>query len=101
MGSSAHHVVDKKVLWRTLWALIVLTVLTVVTAKFMQLGPFAGAVAILIAGTKALLVMGYFMGLKYDSRLNRFIFLSGFGFLLIIAIFVAIDAGYRLQVPSP
>lgn len=95
-----HFTIPFEVLRNTATALFVLTVLTVFTAKFMKLGIFAGVVAFGIAFTKAILVMMYFMGLKYDTKLNRFIFGLGFVFLLIFAFFAVIDIATRLGVMS-
>lgn len=95
-----HFTIPFEILRNTAIALFVLTVLTVFTAKFMQLGVFAGVVAFGIAFTKAMLVMMYFMGLKYDTRLNRFIFGLGFVFLLIFAFFAVIDIITRLGITS-
>lgn len=85
-----HHIVPAPLLTKVLFALLFLTVLTVVTAQ-MHLGALAGLVAFLIAGVKAYLVMAYFMGLKYDSFSNRMIFASGFIFLFIMFIFCFLD----------
>lgn len=91
-----HFTVPSEVLRNTALGLIVLTVLTVVTAKFMTLGPLAGVVAFAIAFVKAMLVMMYFMGLKYETKLNRFIFSLSFVFLIIFAFFSVLDVWTRL-----
>ena len=91
-----HFIVPFEVLRNTALALMGLTVLTVFTAKFMKLGPFAGLVAFAIAFTKALLVIMYFMGLKYDTKLNRFIFSLGFIFLMLLAFFSVLDIWTRI-----
>lgn len=91
-----HHVVPFQSLTRVCVALLVLTVLTVVTAKFVHLGVMATPVAFLIALVKALLVMAVFMGLKYDAKSNRYIFASGFFFLLLLFFFCALDIWTRI-----
>lgn len=85
-----HHIIPAALLTKILFALLGLTVLTVVTAQ-MHLGAIAGLVAFAIAGFKAYLVMAYFMGLKYDSASNRWIFASGFFFLLVLFFFCILD----------
>jgi len=92
-----HFTVPFHVLRNTALALFALTVLTVVTAKFMKLGALAGAIAFSIAFTKAMLVIMYFMGLKYDTRLNRIIFSLGFVFLFLLAFFSVLDVWTRLS----
>lgn len=98
MGDShkgGHFIVPAKILTNVLLILVVLTVLTVVTAQ-MHLGALAGPVAFLIAIIKALLVMSYFMGLKYDEKSNRIIFACGFFFLLVLFFFCALDIFTRI-----
>ncbi len=93
---SEHHVIPFDVLVKVAGGLLALTILTVVTAKFMHLGALASLVAFAIAGTKAYMVMAYFMGLKYDSKSNVLIFLSGFAFLALLFIICALDIWTRV-----
>lgn len=93
-----HHIIPFSVLRNVCVALLVLTILTVFTAKFVHLGPFASSVAFLIAFVKAMLVMAYFMGLKYDSKGNRLIFATGFFFLAVLAFFCVLDIWTRIGV---
>lgn len=80
---NVHHVVPFKVLLKTAAALFALTLLTMIAFwNHHHLGAFAAPVAFLIAAIKAGLVMAFFMGLKYDSWLNRLIF--GLGFILLL-----------------
>lgn len=85
-----HHIIPSALLTKVLYVLVFLTALTVLTAR-MHLGAFAGLVAFAIAGVKAFLVMAYFMGLKYDSASNRWIFASGFIFLGVMFFFCILD----------
>ena len=91
-----HHVVPFKALRNVCIALIVLTILTVFTAKGIHLGHFGPIVAFAIAATKAFLVMGVFMGLKWDDKSNRLIFSTGFIFLGILFFFCALDIWTRV-----
>lgn len=86
-----HHVIPANLLLKILLWLFFLTILTVITAKFMQLGVLAVPVAIVIAVTKAVLVMSYFMGLKYETKINRAVFASGFVFLALLFFFCMLD----------
>jgi cytochrome c oxidase subunit IV len=90
-----HHITTKAVLTKTLWALVILTALTVGAAR-LHLGMFAAPVAFLIATAKAFLVMSFFMGLKYDDRSNRIIFSTGFIFLGILYFFTILDILTRI-----
>ena len=100
MGSGNHHIIPFKTYIQVFAALIFLTVLTVVTAKGMDLSPFNGAVAFLIAATKAGLVMAIFMHLKYDAKSNSIIIFSSFGFVVLLFIFCIIDIYTRIPVES-
>ncbi|MBX3016874.1 MAG: cytochrome C oxidase subunit IV family protein [Bdellovibrionaceae bacterium] len=94
--ANAHHIVPAALLTKILLALVALTVLTVVTAKFVHLGALAVPVAFGIALVKALMVMGYFMGLKYDTKGNRIIFATGFMGLALLFFFCALDTFSRV-----
>ncbi len=93
-----HHIIPFKTYMKVFAALIFLTFLTVVTAKGMDLAPFNGAVAFLIAATKAGLVMAIFMHLKYDARSNSIIIFGSFAFVLLLFIFCVIDIYTRIPV---
>lgn len=90
-----HHVIPFQVLSRVAIALLVLTAVTVATSR-MHLGVMAAPVAFAIAIAKALLVMGFFMGLKYDVKSNRLIFAAGFFFLLLLFFICALDIFTRI-----
>ncbi len=89
MGSSSnsnvHHIIPFNTLLKTGIALFGLTLLTMIAFWSNQhLGVLAAPIAFLIAGVKAVLVMMFFMGLKYDSVMNRIIFATGFFFLFVL-----------------
>ena len=96
---SHHHIIPFAVLRNVCVALLFLTAATVIASR-LHLGLFAAPVAFLIAFTKAMLVMMFFMGLKYDSRMNRMIFATGFIFLALLAFFCVLDIWTRINVPS-
>lgn len=85
------HIVPTKTNIVTLSVLIFLTVLTVYTAKFVDLGSFNLALAMLIATVKAATVLLWFMHLKYDGMMNRVIVLSAFAFLFLMYGLSAVD----------
>jgi cytochrome c oxidase subunit 4 len=68
MSESHHHVVSPKLYLLILAALLVGTALTVYVARF-DLGQLNIIVALVIAIVKAVLVVLYFMHLRYSNRL--------------------------------
>lgn len=96
-----HHITPLNVYVKVAVALFVLTFLTVgfhlIHDKLGALAPF---VAFTIAAVKAVLVMLWFMHLKYEILLNRVIFVSGFLFLLLLFVITAIDIYSRSAVDS-
>ncbi len=77
------HIVPVKTYVLVFLALMVGTALTT-AAAFVDLGPFNGIVALTIAMTKAVLVLLFFMHIKYSSRMTRVTVISAFVFLLIL-----------------
>lgn len=77
------HIVPPRMLFTVGGALLVLTVLTVITAKYVDLGSFNIWLAFIIAGTKAALVLLYFMHLRWDSPFNAIILISSLAFVIL------------------
>ena len=98
--SANHHIIPLKMYLKVFAALIFLTFLTVVTAKGMDLSPFNGAVAFIIAATKAALVMSIFMHLKYDAKSNSIIILGSVAFVILLFVFCVIDIYTRIPVAN-
>lgn len=95
-----HHIIPFSTYLKVFLALVGLTILTVLTAKGMDLHPFNGAVAFLIAATKAGLVMAFFMQLLYSEKGNSIIIFGSFGFVFLLFIFCVIDIYTRIPVES-
>mgnify|MGYP001544983823 CR=1 FL=1 len=95
-----HHIVPLKVFWNVFFCLIAFTILTVYTAKFVDLGPFNAVLAFAIATAKALLVMAFFMHLKYDERVFKWIIGSAFFFVLLLFLFCVLDLATRVTQSS-
>src|SRR4051812_19885582 len=89
-----HHILSNKTGLRILGALLGLTVLTVVSSRI-DLGALNAPIAILIASVKALLVVLFFMGLKYDANENRAFFASSFVFFLLFVVLTMCDVFTR------
>lgn len=93
-GGHGHYIIPASIYVRTFLTLLALTVLTVLVS-FVHLGPLNIPVALLVAGAKAALVVSFFMGLKYDNRVNLFIAVSMVLFVGIFLLFTLLDMGTR------
>lgn len=89
-----HHILSIKTASIILGLLLTLTIVTVVVSRI-DLGFLNVAVALALATTKSLLVITFFMHMKYENR-----FFKGIVFLcfLLLAIFIGMtffDLAYR------
>ncbi len=75
-------------------ALLILTQFTV-TAAQLHLGPMGIVVAVLVTPAKALLVLYFFMHLKYESLMFKGMFAFAVSTLLIAIGFTFIDVVFR------
>lgn len=89
--SAGHHVAPKSLYYAVFLALVVGTILTVVVAKF-DLGAFNNIVMLTIACTKALLVILFFMHVRWSTRLTWVV--AGAGFLWLLIMFSITMADY-------
>jgi cytochrome c oxidase subunit IV len=80
---SAEHVAPKSLYYWVFAALIVGTLATYAAARF-DMGPFNNVVMLAIALTKALLVILFFMHVRWGTRLTWLVVASGFFWLLIM-----------------
>ena len=87
----AHHIVEMKTNITTLLVLVALTIITVLTAKLVDIGDYNLLLAMFIATVKATVVFGWFMHLKYDGIMNRVIALCGIFFLFLFVGFSYLD----------
>jgi cytochrome c oxidase subunit IV len=89
------HILPAK-LYVSIW--ITLMVLTVVTAgvAFIDLGPLNTVVALVIASFKAVLVVLFFMHVKYTSdRLTKMVVVSVIFWLMLLLVLSLMDYGTR------
>jgi len=89
-----HHITPKKTLFIVFGVLVVLTVLTAVTAQI-DLGGYNVPLALAIAFTKAALVLAIFMALKYDNRVNTLVFSVGAIFVGVFLLITLMDTAMR------
>jgi cytochrome c oxidase subunit 4 len=82
-SSPGHHVAPVSMYLAVFAALIVGTILTVVVAYF-DLGALNNIVMLAVAIAKALLVILFFMHVRWSSRLTWIVAASGFFWLLIM-----------------
>lgn len=90
-----HHVIPKKVLFTVFGVLVFLTILTAVTAEYVDIGAFNVPLALAIAGSKAGLVVTFFMALKYDNKVNTLVFMFGAVFAVVFMTFTLFDTAFR------
>jgi len=85
-----HHVSSPAMFMSVLLALLFLTFITVAVAQF-DFGSANMLIAMGIASLKASLVILFFMHLKYDTAINKLVFVSSFLFLSLLFIFTLGD----------
>jgi len=92
---SEHHIIPVRVYFAIFAALMVLTVITVVVA-FIDFGAMSDVIAMAIAGTKAALVILYFMHVRYSEGLVGLSVVGAIAFLAIFVFFTMSDYMTRL-----
>ncbi len=84
MEESQHHVVSPAIYLAVFVTLLVFTGLTV-AASFVEMGVFNPIVALAIGCIKAVIVVLFFMHVKYSSKLTKLTVFSGlFTFIVLI-----------------
>jgi len=94
----AEHIVSRKIYFTIFITLMILTGLTVWVANF-DLKQWNAVVALTIAVTKALLVVLYFMHVRYSSRLTMVFVAAGFVWLIIMVALTLSDYFTRPWIP--
>jgi cytochrome c oxidase subunit 4 len=95
-----HHVVPQKIYILVFVTLLLLTLVTVDVA-FYDAGWLNLYIALTIATCKALLVVLYFMHVRYSSRLTWLFVGAGFFWLTILLVFTLSDYLTRGQMLTP
>ena len=91
------HILPVWLYWAVFAALLFLTCLTVWVAEF-DFGTMSTTVALLVAATKASLVLAVFMHLWFDNKFYVLILGSTFLFLSLFILFCVLDEGSRALV---
>jgi len=94
------HLVSVRLYVLIFLALLVLTALTTGVA-FIDLGPFNTVVALAIAVCKMLLVILFFMHVRYSSGLTKIVVVAAFFWLFILISLTMSDFRTRDWTPSP
>jgi|SRR5579883_785212 len=93
-------IVSKKVYLLTFGGLVCLTLLTT-GLGFLDLGPFNTVIAILLAATKAGLIVMFFMHAFYEARIVRVIIAGGIIWVAILLSLTLTDYTTRRFMPYP
>jgi cytochrome c oxidase subunit 4 len=98
----SEHVVSKRIYYIIFTTLMVLTFLTVAVARIDLGGHLNDIVALTIAVAKALLVVLYFMHVRYSSRLTWVFVGAGFfwlGIMIVLTLSDYISRGWLSEQP--
>ncbi|MGF1583961.1 MAG: cytochrome C oxidase subunit IV family protein [Bacteroidales bacterium] len=93
-AQGSHHIVPYKSLILVLLSLIVLTILSVAVTS-VELGPLTVTIALLLASTKALIVLIYFMHLKFDNIMYTLLLIFTLFAIISIIIITFLDYLFR------
>ena len=93
-------IVSKRVYLLTFGGLVFLTLLTT-GLGFLDLGPFSTIVAVLLAATKAGLIVMFFMHAFYEARIVRVIIAGGIIWVAILLSLTIADYSTRRFMPYP
>ncbi|HXN46605.1 MAG TPA: cytochrome C oxidase subunit IV family protein [Bryobacteraceae bacterium] len=84
-----------------IFALLMILAFATTGIAFIDLGIFNPIVAMLIAVTKATLVVLFFMHVRYQGRLTFVFAIAGFCWLLILLLLISTDYLTRAWLPIP
>ena len=94
-----HHVSSAGQLWAVGTALLILTIITVVLAKFVAIPPLFDVVtAMAVALVKAFLVAAFFMNLYWDVKFNAMLLIMAATFFILMVAVTLLDTMYRNDV---
>jgi cytochrome c oxidase subunit 4 len=91
----AQHIVARILYYRIFAVLLLLTLLTVGIA-YLNLGRLNNVIALTIAAGKALLVVLFFMHVRYSNRLIWIVISAGVFWLLVLLVFTLSDYFTRI-----
>jgi cytochrome c oxidase subunit IV len=94
----SEHVTSRRVYFAIFAALLILTYATVAVSKI-DLGRFNTIAALSIAVTKAMLVVLFFMHVRYSTRLTKLVVVGGFAWLALLIGLTMLDITSRGWIP--
>ena len=86
----SEHIVSKTIYFLIFGALMVLTVVTYWVALY-DFGALNVVIALTVAVTKAVLVVLFFMHVRYSTRLTKIVVIAGFFWLAILIVLTLAD----------
>jgi caa(3)-type oxidase subunit IV len=89
-----HHVSSSAMFRNVLVTLLILTIVTVAASR-VDFGAANMLIAMAIASVKASLVIAFFMHMKWDTAINKIVFLGSFLFLSLLFVFTLADQATR------
>jgi cytochrome c oxidase subunit IV len=90
MSEHAQHVIPVRT-YLTVFATLMALLVATVAGSFLPLGPLHLPVALLIAAAKAVLIILYFMHVRYSNRLTWVFSSAAFVWLVILLVFSLSD----------
>jgi cytochrome c oxidase subunit IV len=94
MSQDKHHISSYKSHLLVLFALFVLTAISVAVTQ-LEMGPLNTLVAMIIAGGKATIVLTWFMHLKFDNKIYTIFTVFVFVIFLLVLYVTFFDYSYR------
>lgn len=89
-----HHIVSYAANLKVWITLLFFTWVTI-TAAYLNFGTMAVAVALIIANIKAIIVLAYFMHLKFDSKILTIFFIVTMAVFTTFIVLTFFDYAYR------
>lgn len=94
-----HHISTPGQLWAVGIALFILTIITVIVARYIHLPyPLNIITSLTIAFVKASLVAAFFMNLYWDVKFNTMLLFGALAFFLLMVGVTLLDTLYRVDV---
>ncbi len=94
MEQEKHHIVPYKTYVIILLTLVVLTFISVAVTSI-ELGALTVTIALLLASVKSVIVLTYFMHLKFDHKIFAIMVVGIFAIIFIVILITFLDYYYR------
>ena len=94
MEQEKQHIVTYRTYVYVLLVLIALTIISVAVTSI-ELGPLTVTVALVLASVKGVLVLTYFMHLKFDHKIFAIMVIGIFAIIIVVILITFLDYYYR------